>query len=550
MNKPLAFVLLAGCALFACANGHGDAADLDGGSGFKPQDPPVGGCTMADQNSSSVGCDYYAIHMDGGFAANNGCFVAFLANTSSATTHVKASFAGMAVDLAEHARIPSGSGRTLTYDAFDPGKGLEPGQVAILFLAGPAAPLGTRTQANFNDPMGCPVTPAFSTLTQVHGTGRGMTFHIETDSPVVAYQMLPYGGGSAAVTGATLLRPTTAWGKNYIAVNAYLAGAAPGMGTSSMNIVASQNGTKVRLLPKVNVEPGGGLPGTKANTPVEYELAAGEMVQFTQSAELTGSPVEADKPVAVFAGQPCLDVPVNVNYCDHAEQQIPPIAAMGHEFVAAPYRQRSTKKESVPWRIIGAVDGTQLTYSKYVGGPATVGLGDVVELTTSDAFSVRSQDAAHPFLLVGYMTGASSVDEGGYGDADFVRVVPTDQYLSRYVFFTDPSYPETNLVVTRKRGDAGYADVKLDCAGTLSGWQPLDADHEFTRIDLVRHDFQGQNGCDNGRHEMLSTQPFGLTVWGWGSPETSIFTGYVSYGYPAGENVATLNDVVVPVTPR
>ena len=505
---------------------------------------------MAEQNSSSVGCDYYAIHMDGGFAANNGCFVAFLANTSPATTHLKASFAGMAVDLAAHARIPRGSGRSLTYDAFDPGTGLEPGQVAIVFLAGPPAPLGVRTQAHFNDPMGCPVTPAFSTLTQIHGTGRGMTFHLETDAPVVAYQMLPYGGGSAAVTGATLLLPTTAWGKNYLAVNAYRAGAEPGVGTSSMNIVASQNGTKVRILPKVDVEPGGGLPGTKANTPVEYELAAGEMVQFTQSAELTGSPVEADKPVAVFAGQPCLDVPVNANYCDHAEQQIPPIAALGHEYVAAPYRQRTTKIESVPWRIIGAVDGTQLTYSRYVGGPAAVGLGDVVELTTSDAFTVRSQDAAHPFLLVGYMTGSSTVDQGGYGDADFVRVVPTDQYLSRYVFFTDPSYPETNLVVTRKRGAAGYADVKLDCAGTLSGWQALDADHEVTRIDLVRHDFEGQNGCDNGRHEMLSAQPFGLTVWGWGTPETSIFTGYVSYGYPAGENVATLNDVVVPVTPR
>jgi hypothetical protein len=41
-----------------------------------------------------------------------------------------------------------------------------------------------------------------------------------------------------------------------------------------------------------------------------------------------------------------------------------------------------------------------------------------------------------------------------------------------------------------------------------------------------------------------------LTVWGWGSPETTTWTGYVSYGYPAGENVQTLTNVVVPPTPK
>jgi hypothetical protein len=49
---------------------------------------------------------------------------------------------------------------------------------------------------------------------------------------------------------------------------------------------------------------------------------------------------------------------------------------------------------------------------------------------------------------------------------------------------------------------------------------------------------------------MSSTEPFGLWVWGWGTPETSMFTANVSYGYPAGENVAPINQVVVPPVPR
>ena len=69
----------------------------------------------------------------------------------------------------------------------------------------------------------CPpgVTPAVVGDAALHGTGIGTAFHISTNVPVVAYQMLPYGGGSARVTGATLLLPTNVWDTNYVAANAY-----------------------------------------------------------------------------------------------------------------------------------------------------------------------------------------------------------------------------------------------------------------------------------------------------------------------------------------
>jgi hypothetical protein len=70
--------------------------------------------------------------------------------------------------------------------------------------------------------------------------------------------------------------------------------------------------------------------------------------------------------------------------------------------------------------------------------------------------------------------------------------------------------------------------------------------YEWTRIDLIRHDFQPQNGCTTGRHEMTSKTPFGLWVWGWGSPETTMATSNVSYGYPAGMNVQSINHFVAP----
>lgn len=55
----------------------------------------------------------------------------------------------------------------------------------------------------------------------------------------------------------------------------------------------------------------------------------------------------------------------------------------------------------------------------------------------------------------------------------------------------------------------------------------------------MRHAFEPQGKCNNGAHVMASKSPFGLTVWGWGSPEAgecafNASTCYVSYGYPAG----------------
>jgi hypothetical protein len=70
-------------------------------------------------------------------------------------------------------------------------------------------------------------------------------------------------------------------------------------------------------------------------------------------------------------------------------------------------------------------------------------------------------------------------------------VIPPEQYLASYTFFTDPTYPETNLVLVRERKNGAFADVNVDCAGTVTGWQPIDSGDnlEYTRLDLVTGNF-------------------------------------------------------------
>jgi hypothetical protein len=504
-------------------------------------------CALADKNQSSVGCDYYAVSMDIHPELRGSCFVALVTNTFGTPAHVGASFHDVAIDLGKHAAIPHGSGNAIEYELYDPKKGIEPGQVLIVFLEQFG---GVR----------CPVPAARSTGGSINGSGFGQAFHVTSDVPVVAYQMLPYGGGSAAVTGASLLLPTSAWGHNYGAATAWPDG------TPSLDIVAAEEGTTVSILPKVDIVGREGLlEGAKAGVTAKYVLGKGEVLQLTQSGDLTGSPIEADKKIALFAGHPCMNVPAGVGYCDHGEQQIPPVFALGNEYVAAPHRPRIDGDVTRRWRLVGVVDDTKLTFDPPGLYPSSLKLGDAIEITSESAFVVKSQDGKHPFLLFSYMTGADLA--GGYGDPEFVRMVSPAQYLDRYVFLTDPSYPETSLVVVRKKGESGFADVELDCAGKLGGWKPIGegGQYERTVADLVRHDFEPQGACDNGVHRMSSSAPFGVWVWGWGGPETSggscgpfepgapppgVFTCDVSYGFPAGESVRSINDVVVPSRPR
>ena len=553
------------------------------------------------QNTSN-GCDFFPVEMDTGNEVAGSCFAVFIINQwkTGQPARIQVELGGATLPIEQFARIPVGQGLNISYQPYDATVGLQQNQVAVLFLSRDPAALSDPTT---NDPRvlaNCPpgVTPAVVGDAALHGSGVGTAFHIATNVPVVAYQMLPYGGGSARVTAATLLLPTNVWDTNYLAANAYPVWqlSAADRGQPTMAIVAQHDQTHVTIAPTTTLLSGdGGFPGSPQGTPITYTIDRGQYLQFSQDQELTGSPIIADQPIAVIGGSTLMDVPTSqTQRADGAEQMLPPVRALGSEYVAVRYRSRPVGgtldaglvgddggpadsgvvrtadggvEEIVPWRVVGAVDGTVLTYDPAIpaGAPTLLGAKQMVEFYATGPFVVRSQDAAHPFYFASYMTGGRPFD--GTGDPEFVNVVPPAQFLPRYTFFTDPTYPETNLVIVRARDakSGRMPDVTLDCAGLVRGWAPVDVAgrFEFARLDLSSGDFVGQNGCDNGVHSIAGTFPgdggtgaaaFGVTVWGWGNDVTlavddetnPLSTRWVSYGYPAGANFTKLNDVIVP----
>jgi len=90
----------------------------------------------------------------------------------------------------------------------------------------------------------------------------------------------------------------------------------------------------------------------------------------------------------------------------------PPVSALGFEYVAPPYatRRPDHQPESIPYRFIGAADGTTLVYDPAVpGAPTSLSVGQVVEFETTLAFTVTAQDAMQPFFVGQYMSGCEAI---------------------------------------------------------------------------------------------------------------------------------------------
>ena len=536
---------------------------LDGMGGVLEVCPPdqgcfdaacVPACEAAAKYEGTIGCDFWAPTPP--FLGNGNdsplagpCYAVFLANAWTSPANITVERGGQKFALAEYGRIPKTVGDKIMYEPIPPG-GLPPDEVAILFLSHKP---GTM---NFNFSLECPVPPALLEDTAVANTGVGQAFHVVTDVPVSAYDINPYGGALSFLPSASLLFPASAWGTNYMAI-------APASSGSTMFalIVAREDNTTIKVAPVSSLPGGGGQPPAPAGVTTQYQLDAGESLQWFDDAATfnpTSTVLDSDKPIGLWTGSSYMSVKsmtLGPGGGDSAHQQILPVKAVGSEYVGAGVvtRLANLGPESVPYRLVGAVAGTKLSWDPAPpqGAPTALEAGQVAQFETTSVFTVRSQDADHPFLFSQYLSGGSPDTRPGcttqfmgiscgLGDEEWVSMLTSKQFQKRYVFFTDPTYGTTNLVVTRARSDGAFADVTLECLGVITGWMPVGDEglYEYAHVELERSGVPVGN-CGTSSHLATSDGPFGIVVWG-----TDLAS---SYGYPAGSDISKINAVTLPV---
>ena len=212
------------------------------------------------------------------------------------------------------------------------------------------------------------------------------------------------------------------------------------------------------------------IPFTAGGGVTSFPIGRGEVVQVvgTATTDLGGTLVQADKPVQVISGMPCVYQPETATACDHIEESVPPAETLGEHYFVAPSTGSQGNVVGHIVRMFGNVDGTQLTYlpSPPPGAPATINAGQVVDLgVVTQAFEVTG---SHEFAVGSFMLGGSIQDPGAIadqkGDPSMSLMTAVEQFRTKYVFLAPDDY------------DISYADVILPSgANVVIDGQPLSA---------------------------------------------------------------------------
>ncbi len=363
-------------------------------------------CTAAQVSKSSYGCDYWALKTAQRPEADGACFAAFVANTWALPVHLTVSYGTQVLTPGDVRRHPPGAGQR------DHVHGLRPGRRAPGRAGGHPLPVaqqqgwlrgrmshgagrrqrgdgrrgdGARHRVPHHHGLpdrGLSDRPVRRGPGRRHG-GHAAPAHQRLGHQLHRHQRLQVRGGRRLHRRPPLARHRRVPGQHR--------GHHPAQRRPSSR--------------------GRGSWRAEAGAPTMYTLNTGQFLQITQTAELTGSPITSTLPVGLFGASAGMAVPLGQQDIDSAQQQIPPVKALGSEYVAVRYRGRAGgTNEAVPWRLVGAVNGTTLTWTPAAppGAPTSINLGDTAEFTTPGPFIVQSQDASHPFYFSGYMTGGGA----------------------------------------------------------------------------------------------------------------------------------------------
>jgi hypothetical protein len=360
----------------------------------------------------------------------------------------------------------------------------------------------------------------------------GGAYHLVSSRPVIVYQFNPLEyrndrcaclfGPYSFSNDALLLLPSTAATGNYrvTAMRGQNTEELRAPGYLSVTGLRGDTTVRVRLGRNGRVVAGHGIPAAGPGETVTFTLGRGDVARLlgTPDSDLGGSLVQADGPVQVLVGAPCIYLPFDRQSCDHIEESVFPAETLGRRyFIHRPTGPRGNAVGHIV-RLYGNVDDTRLQWPAGAppGAPARLSAGEVVDLGVVDGDYEVLGDRA--FGVATFMLGQTLVDPAlqGRGDPSQTNVPAVEQYRTNYVFLAPNNY------------DVAFADVvmPLDARVTLDG-EPVTA--RPTAIGLSFGVVRLPLDRTRNTHTIRADMPVGVQVMGYGHA--------TSYHYPAGLNL-------------
>ncbi|RLB59763.1 MAG: hypothetical protein DRI90_15000 [Deltaproteobacteria bacterium] len=477
------------------------------------------GCDIADELPSNVGCEFWAVDLDQQDALND---------PASAPWGVVLSNAGQAV-----ANVTIEYNDSQPADAPNPvihlQVSVQPGQLEQVVL--PTRELDCGAAPNdYASPGTCLSSQAY---------------RITSSSPIVVYQFNVF--ENAFSNDASLLLPTNALGQVYRVITWSAGHPVPidMLGTiivdrSYVTIVGTEEGTTVTVRPSWRVKGNGAIPLTQPGETIQVELGAFDVLNLETDdatfaegnqplvADLTGTTVEASKPVAVFGGVESTSAPYHVDIptfpgwnsedsccLDHLEEQMFPLESIGTRFVItrSPIRSTGSWAEPDVLRFVGAAAPATVTTNL----PApfdtfTLQPGEVRDTwTDTDVVVIASE----PVLIAQVLISQGYVDGPYKGDPALTMFPPVEQYRTEYVFLTPGSWIENWVVIAAEIGSQITIDGSVPTNCIVS-----------TAISLEGTNYEARRcPLNEGVHQLSGDLPFGIAAYGYGSAGSYAFTG-------------------------
>lgn len=365
------------------------------------------------------------------------------------------------------------------------------------------------------------VLPKVDTLWQSPNTQvvTGGAYHIVATNPISTVQYNTINPASGT-NDASLLVPIESAGTAFRVLvwpTADLGVGSPYPG--QLGIVATRSGTTVQIQASSAVfQVGAGLTATGGS----ITLNAGDVLLLASAAttgsDSSGTLITSNAPILVWSSHSGAQVPAGTGYADYMEELLPPIAALGTDYlVARPANPSGSATGAQQYvKLVGTVDGTNLVFDPSIAGaPATLQSGSVSIFPATKDFHLQSD---HPIVVAQFMEGGSVYGMANTdGDPSETITVPTAQAQTSVTFYAPQVFTPNYAQVIAPTGAAVIVD------GTaVTGWTSIGSSGYAVANYLL---------CCTDAHQASGDHPFLMSVYSY-PPD------YTSYWYPAALGIA------------
>ncbi len=271
------------------------------------------------------------------------------------------------------------------------------------------------------------------------------------------------------------------------------------------------------------------LVACENGTVVKYDsstitLNSMETYQIESDNDLTGTRITSSKPLSVFSGSDCANIPQSIRSCDHLVEQVPPTVTWGSKFLVASLEGRSSGERI---RVLSA-----RAASVAVNCNTGVSVGEF-QLQSGGSFrefqirinSFCSIESTSPVLVAQYAYGGNS---DGVGDPFMMIIPPIEQFTNNYLVEVLSIFTSNYVTIYIASEFFQTAQILLDNS-VVTGWRnvlclsgEVCGHISKTSVSAGTHSIRHQN----------SSAVLGISVYG--------FNTNSSYGYPGGMRLSPI----------